>query len=370
MSVERLIVVGGGVLGTMHALLALDRGWEVLHIEREAAPRGASVRNFGLVWVSGRAPGAELALALRARELWEAISRSCPATGFRANGSLTVARSDAELKVIEDVVHRPDATQRQFTILGPEEVRRKNPAVAGEIQGALHCAADATVEPRLVPGALRIHCQKSAGYSWLANREVVGLTASGVLDERGVRHQGDRVILCCGAAHRGLLGEILSDAPLRRVRLQMLETKPFGAALTTSIADGDSLRYYPAFAGTALDALALQQGTAAQWAAQLLMVQRLHGGLTIGDTHRSDEPFDVDLDEDPSTHLLDQAEAIIGQPLPAVARRWAGIYSQVVPSPSAPIYWRQEITPGVEVVTGPGGRGMTLAPAIAEESFK
>jgi FAD dependent oxidoreductase TIGR03364 len=367
---KRLIVVGGGVLGTMHALTALDRGWDVIHIEREAGPRGASVRNFGLLWVSGRAPGAELALALRARQLWQAISRSCPATGFRANGSLTIARSDAELKVIEDVVRRPDATERQFTMLEPEEVRRLNPAAAGEMQGALHCAADATVEPRLVLGALRAHCQKSAGYSWLANREVVGFTASGVLDDRGARHQGDRVILCCGAAHGGLLGEILSDAPLRRVRLQMVETEPFVAALTTSIADGDSLRYYPAYAGSTLDAFPPQEGAAARWAAQLLMVQRLHGGLTIGDTHRSDEPFDVDVEEEPTAHLLDRAEAMVGQPLPAVARRWAGVYSQVIPSPGAPIYWRQEIMPGVEVVTGPGGRGMTLSPAIAEESFK
>nr|WP_232241161.1 FAD-dependent oxidoreductase [Kutzneria sp. 744] len=49
----RVVVVGGGVLGTMHAWQAVQRGHEVLQIEREQQARGASVRNFGLVWVGG-----------------------------------------------------------------------------------------------------------------------------------------------------------------------------------------------------------------------------------------------------------------------------------------------------------------------------
>ena len=87
----RVIVVGGGVLGTMHAVAARRRGFEVVHLEREPDARGASVRNFGLVWVSGRAPGPELDLALLARERWAQISAEVPGVGFRPHGSLTLA---------------------------------------------------------------------------------------------------------------------------------------------------------------------------------------------------------------------------------------------------------------------------------------
>jgi glycine/D-amino acid oxidase-like deaminating enzyme len=73
-AVERVVVAGGGVLGLMHALAARRRGFEVVHLEREPAPRGASVRNSGLIWVSGRAAGAELDLALRARARWGEIA--------------------------------------------------------------------------------------------------------------------------------------------------------------------------------------------------------------------------------------------------------------------------------------------------------
>ena len=38
---------------------------------------------------------------------------------------------------------------------------------------------------------------------------------------------------------------------------------------------------------------------------QLLCVQRLHGGLTIGDTHEYDEPFAFDVDEAPYAYLTD-----------------------------------------------------------------
>jgi glycine/D-amino acid oxidase-like deaminating enzyme len=92
---QRVIIVGGGVLGTMHAVAARRRGFEVVQLEREAEARGASVRNFGLVWVSGRKAGPELAVALRARELWQELGAEIPGLGFRAAGSLTLAADDA-----------------------------------------------------------------------------------------------------------------------------------------------------------------------------------------------------------------------------------------------------------------------------------
>ena len=74
----RVVIVGAGALGTMHAWHAVARGHQVVHLEREPEARGASVRNFGLVWVGGRAAGAELRTALRARELWQEIGDRVP----------------------------------------------------------------------------------------------------------------------------------------------------------------------------------------------------------------------------------------------------------------------------------------------------
>ena len=60
------------------------------------------------------------------------------------------------------------------------------------------------------------------------------------------------------------------------------------------------------------------------------------------------------------------AEAILGRPLPPTTRRWAGVYSETT---DGGVYHRSELAPGVLLVTGPGGKGMTCSPAIAAETF-
>jgi FAD dependent oxidoreductase TIGR03364 len=370
---QRVVIVGGGVLGTMHAVMARRRGFSVVHLEREPEARGASVRNFGLVWVSGRRAGPELALALRARELWEEIAASAPGTGLRPAGSLTLATREAELRVLGEAAELPDAKQRDFELLDPDGVRAVNPALRGEFLGGLYCRADGIVEPRVALPALRSMLANTGltgpGYEWLPGREAVEVVAHGVRDQRGRWYHGDLVVLCTGANFTGVAGPHLAAAAhhLRRVRLQMMQTAPFPESLTTSVADGDSLRYYPAYDVPSLAPLGPQTPVAAASRAQLLLVQRADGGLTIGDTHSYDEPFAFDVDEEPYDHLRARAEALLGRPLPRVLRRWAGVYSEV--TGTSDLYHRSVVAPGVVLVTGPGGRGMTCSPAIAEETF-
>ncbi len=371
MSSHRIVVVGGGILGTMHAVSAVERGFDVVQIEREADARGASLRNFGLVWVSGRAAGAELDLALKARARWEEVAERHPGTGFRANGSVTVARSDAELALMAAACAAPDGEARGFRLLDSSEVRSLNPAINGEIVGGLHCALDAGVEPRLAPSALRASLERSGHYRYVSGREIRDVRRGLAVDHLGDRYEADLIILCTGAAHTGLAGEVLSAAPLRRVRLQMFETAPFAQTLTTSIADGDSLRYYPAFDHPERSALDSQAPVASEHNMQLLCQQRLDGSLTVGDTHAYDEPFAFDLAEDPTDYLVKVLGEVLGATVPKIIRRWAGVYSQLaLPEGLGPVYYRETIDEGVVVVTGPGGRGMTLSPAIAEETFE
>ncbi|MEU5537090.1 TIGR03364 family FAD-dependent oxidoreductase [Streptomyces sp. NPDC020362] len=365
----RVTVVGAGVVGTMHAWQAVKRGHQVVQIEREAEARGASLRNFGQIWVSGRAGGEELETALRARELWEAIGGQVPGLGFRANGSLTPVRGDLELAVAEAAVARPDASARGYKLLTPGEARALNPALRGEFTAALYCERDAAVEPRTAQLALREELLRSPDYTFLPGREVREVTGAGaVRDDHGDVHHADAVVLCTGAWLGGLVRELAGPGlPVRRVRLQMMQTDPLGEKLTTSVADADSFRYYPAYASPALDALNAgrpQPVTAAEHRMQLLMVQRADGGLTIGDTHEYEHPFAFDTLEDPYDHLTEVVESLLGRPLPKIRRRWAGVYAQC--TDTSRVVHRQQVSDGVWLVTGPGGRGMTCSPAIAE----
>ncbi|MFJ1589821.1 TIGR03364 family FAD-dependent oxidoreductase [Kitasatospora albolonga] len=365
----RVIVVGAGVVGTMHAWHAVSRGHEVVQIERESEARGASLRNFGQIWVSGRAGGEELETALRARELWEGIGRRVPGLGFRACGSLTPLRTPAEIAVAEAAVARPDAAARGYKLLAAEEARALNPALRGEFAAALWCERDAAVEPRTAQLALKAELLASGRYTYRGGREVRDVVgAASVRDDHGDIHTGDAVILATGAWLGGLVRELAGPGlPVRRVRLQMMQTDPLGEPLTTSVADADSFRYYPAYRGEALDALNAHQPqdpVAAEHRMQLLMVQRTDGGLTIGDTHEYEHPFAFDTVEEPYEHLTRVVETFLGRPLPRIRHRWAGVYAQC--TGTSRVVHRQQVADGVWLVTGPGGRGMTCSPAIAE----
>lgn len=306
----RVTIIGGGILGTAHALEAIRRGHQVVHLEREVEARGATVRNFGLVWVSGRADF-ELEIALRSRELWEQLGMQVPGVGFRAAGSLTLLRTPREVAVAQDVATRAGAAARGFTFCEPEQVRALNPALCGKYLGGLHCSRDAAVESRQALPAIREYLRASGRYTFVAGTEARSIDGRVVRDDQGRRYRSDLVLLCPGAAHGGLMKEIAGELPVRRVRLQMMQTDPLDEPLTTAIADGDSFRYYPGFAGSTLNDLRdnePQEAVAEQHRMQLLCVQRLHGGLTIGDTHEYTEPFAFDVDDAPYAYLADLVE--------------------------------------------------------------
>ncbi len=367
---KKIVIMGGGIIGTMHAYLALKEGYSVIQCEREQIARSASVRNFGLIWVSGREVGAELEMALRAREIWGEVGAAVPATGFRANGSITIARNEAEWQVLQEAAAMPDADLRGFSLLVKEEVTALEPVLAGDFIGGLRCTQDAAAEPNRLLVSLREYLKADENYRWMPNFDVMDFyhseTGNHIIDVKGQTISGDLMVMCPGSSHQGFLSSFFADAPVRRVRLQMGATVPLPAKLGHSVADGDSLRYYPAFKDLSLAALPPQTEIAARRKMQLLMVQRLDGTLTIGDTHEYDEPFDHEILEEPYEHLSGVISAIFGRTAPVVSRRWDGVYSQ---STSSETYFRKAIAPGAVVITGGGGRGNTLSPAIAEETM-
>jgi glycine/D-amino acid oxidase-like deaminating enzyme len=146
----------------------------------------------------------------------------------------------------------------------------------------------------------------------------------------------------------------------------MMQTGPATETLTTAIADGDSMRYYPAFDVPGRARLAPPSAETVTFGMQLLVVQRAAGGLTIGDTHVYEEPFDFVVEEDLYDRLKERAEAVLGWRIPPVVRRWAGVYSAATDDR---VCVRDVVEAGVVVVTGLAGRGMTLSPAIAEQTW-
>src|SRR5438874_1670942 len=94
-------VVGAGIVGLAFAWEAARRGRSVVLFERGAKAEGASVRNFGMVWPIGQAPGGDHARALRSRERWLELGRRA-GLWVAECGSLHLAREDDEDAVIRE----------------------------------------------------------------------------------------------------------------------------------------------------------------------------------------------------------------------------------------------------------------------------
>ena len=194
---------------------------------------------------------------------------------------MTLLRTPGEVAVAEQVMARADAESRGFALLEPDQVRKINPVLRGKYIAGLHCSHDAAVESRQAMPAMRDYMAATGRYTFHAGTEARAVQGSTVVDDRGQSHGSDLVLICAGAAHGGLVREIAGDLPVRRVRLQMMQTEPLDEPLTTAIADGDSFRYYPGFAGEALDTLRRnepQDAIAAEHHMQLLCVQRCTEG--------------------------------------------------------------------------------------------
>ena len=214
---------------------------------------------------------------------------------------------------------------RGYELLDAAAARAVNPALRGEFAGALRCRRDAIVEPRLVPaGPARAPAgrQRPArpGTSWRPGREAIEMAPHAVRDHTGEWHRGDLVVVCTGASlhrrRRPAPGGLRAAAGPPGPAADAADRRRSRGRLTTSVADGDSLRYYPAFDLPGRHRLPPQAPAAAAARAQLLLVQRLDGSLTIGDTHEYDEPFAFDVDEDAYDHLRGRAEPLLGTALP------------------------------------------------------
>jgi FAD dependent oxidoreductase TIGR03364 len=362
----RVVVVGGGILGTMHAVEARRRGWDVVHLDIDPEPQAASARNSGMVWIGPRAPGIELELALRARTRWLDVASRAPGVGLRADGSLIVATDEAHLAVFDQVLEREDAERRGLRYLPPPAVGHLNPVVRGPNLGALHGTLDCVLEPRLALSALRDQLLAGDDYAFHGGRQVVEVDSGRVVDAAGHVHTGDLVLVCVGARSTVLTNTLTARAPLRRVRVQMMQTAPFPVRLPTMVATGDSVRFWDGFDVPARARLPAPDPVVDEFDLQVLCSQRSSGSLTVGETHLYEEPFGFDLSERPYDHMAAALGKLFDAPLPAVVRRWDGMYLRCTDDR---IWYRENIDEGVLVVTGAGARGMTLAPAIAEDTF-
>lgn len=352
-----MAIIGGGVPAAVHAWTAVLRGHTVTQLDDGAPLAGSGALRAGSV------AAADLERAAHALSLWREIGGRVPGVGFRVSGSITVARTRAELAVAEAAAMD---TARGFTLLEPERARALEPALRGPLLAGLHCVADAVLTPHQAVPALRAHL---AGTGRCTARgcsaRAIAETAAGVLirADDGSTLAADVALLCPSPGRAALAGEFTGAGPVPLLRAQRLRTGPLERRPDAILADGDQFRHRPGYPAEPVARLAAEQAqtaAAAEYGMHVLAVPRLDGGLTLGATGER-EPFPAELAEPAAEHLL----AVTGEWLDTeltVRGRWAELACAVERAP-----W---LAPSgrILVLDSAGPDATLFAPAVAEQA--
>ncbi|MCX5207822.1 TIGR03364 family FAD-dependent oxidoreductase [Kitasatospora sp. NBC_00240] len=364
-------VVGGGIVGLAHALAAARRGDRVVLFERDDYAVGASIRNFGLVWPVGQQPGAVYRRALRAREIWLEVAASTDLWAPRT-GSLHLAHVADEQAVLEEFLATvPAAVEQGCRMVSAEEAARLSPAVRSEgLLSALWSPTELNVDPRrAIPTVARLLAEQY-GVDVRFGTTVRGLDLP-TIDTTAGTWRAERVFVCSGNDFETLYPEAFAETGLTRCKLQMLRTaaQPGGWQLGATLCGGLTLLHYAAFKhcaslGALLERAQEELPFCRENGIHVLLSQTADGALTIGDSHeyaRTHHPFER---ESVNRAIMDYLVSFAQAPDLRIAERWTGVYPSL-PGGATELVVRPQ--PGVTVVNGLGGAGMTLSFGLAEE---
>jgi FAD dependent oxidoreductase TIGR03364 len=369
---ERVAVIGAGIVGLSHAWSAARRGHEVLVFERDLSARSASIRNFGMIWPIGQQAGHNHQVALRSRELWLELATSAKIWHSEC-GSLHLAYRPDEMAVLAEFADQADDLGFECRLVSQAEVADRSPAARRDgLLGALWSASEVCVDPRQAIRATPRWLQEKYGVRLHFSTAIERIALPWILATDGQRWRVDRVIVATGADLRTLYPSVFEQAGFRRCKLQMLRTasQPMGWQLGPMLAGGLTLRHYPTFA--VCDSLAtLKQRVATEtpeldrYGIHVMASQNGNGEIVLGDSHEYDEsiePFDKSLIDE---LMLRELRQMIELPDWEIHQRWHGIYAQL----PGKVQFVHEVEPGVTVVNGSGGCGMTMSFGLAEESW-
>lgn len=364
-----LVIVGGGIVGLAAAWAGARRSLSVLVVERSARANGATVRNFGMVWPIGQPSGEGLETALRSRELW--LEAAAGAGFWSATcGSLHLARRDDEAAVLHEFLERDGAARAGVRWMDADEASGRSLAVRREgLLGALWSPHEVCVDPREVPGAMAAWLADEHGVDVAFGTAVARVGDGEVVFAGGGRVQAGATLVCSGAELGALFPDELSAAPLVRCKLQMMRTavQPDGWRVGPHLAGGLTLRHYAAFEDCPtlpeLKArVAREQPELDELGIHVMASQNGLGEVVLGDSHEYGDTFSPDSDTRIDELVLIELQRFMELPDWKIAARWSGVYVKCTDGIShavAPV-------PGVHVLTGLGGAGMTLSFGLAE----
>jgi D-hydroxyproline dehydrogenase subunit beta len=359
-----LAVVGAGIVGLSCARAAALKGLRVIVIDRDAQANGASVRNFGLVVVTGQERGASWNRARRSCAIWQQVAREA-GIPILQSGLWMLARRPEALLLFEaflktemgegcEILSRA-ATQARCSELGGQD-----------LQAALVSSNSIRVDSREAIPKIAAWLNARFGVQFLHHTTVLSVEPPALETSRGTVQAG-AVAVCPGDDLSGLYASRIAAYHVTRCKLQMLKLASPGFTLPGALmSDLGLLRYagYSALpeAAPLHSRLAAEQGEYLKHGVHLIVVQGADGSLIVGDSHHYAATPDPFADARVDQLILGEFAAATGRRAPAVLEHWTGTYA----SAERPMFIDAP-SPEVRLVMVTSGSGASTGFALGEE---
>ena len=363
------IIIGAGIVGLATARALALRGYKVTIFERNERAVGASIRNFGMIWPIGQATGPLFERAMLSRSIWKEVCTEANIWHDEV-GSMHLAYHDDELQVISEYVD-VNQSYRDCGLLTPEEALQKSPAVNPDgLKGALWSGEEMIVESRVAIGQVAKYLAEKYGVEFHWNTAISQIEHPKVISGNRT-WEADEIFVCSGADFETLYPELFLETNITKCKLQMMRlvTQPDEWRIGPSLCGGLSMIHYPGFqAAASLPALRKryeeQYAEYLKWGIHVMVSQNGSGELTIGDSHEYGlvhDPFDKEFINTMITSYLQTFASFKDWKM---LQSWHGIYPKMMNGATELI---ADVAPGVTIINGIGGNGMTLSFGLCEE---
>ena len=366
------IVIGAGIVGLAMTRALSEKGYQVKVFDRSFRASGASVRNFGMIWPIGQ-PGKLYERAIRSREIWKEAGDS-GAFWYEPSGSLHLAYNTEEWQVLQEL-YESFKHSRPVSLLTPGQVLNSSQAVVEDgLLGALHSTDELIVDPREAISSLPGWLTEKYNTEFYWNKCVSYVADNTAYIGNDEEHEADIIVVCSGADFETLYPEAYSGFPLIKCKLQMLRfrSQPDAWRIGPALCGGLSLIHYKSFQQAASIQLLKEKYQQElpeylEWGIHVMVSQNGYGELTVGDSHEygtAADPFNKGFI---NTMIIDYLKTFARFKDWTISETWNGVYSKLTDG-DADLFFSPE--PGVFVVNGLGGAGMTLSFGLAEEVTK
>ncbi|WP_417848448.1 TIGR03364 family FAD-dependent oxidoreductase [Thalassoglobus sp.] len=362
-------VIGGGIVGLAHALMASRRGLKVILFERSSKAQGASVRNFGMIWPIGQPAGELYEVAMKSRDYWIMLGKA-GVLEVEECGSIHLAHHQDELDLLSEFCEQGT---HECVMISAEEVLKRSPlANPTGLLGGMFSPTELRVNPRVASAQIVDWLVKTQGVEACFETQITSINDKTIQSADGKRWKADQIIVCSGSDLQTLYSEILENSGLKLCKLQMLKSvaQPEIKSGAPHLASGLTLRHYSSFETCpSLEKLKRRIATESPeldtFGIHVMTSTFPNGETILGDSHEYGDaitPFDKsEIDE----LMLRELRKVFQLQDWTIQERWHGIYAK---HPSLPVFEAQA-EDGVQIFVGPGGAGMTMSFGLADRAW-